>query len=57
MAWSDAEKAQPMLDRIPLKRFAEVEDVARAILFLLHPAQRMISGTMLPVDGGFLASW
>lgn len=55
-AWSDPAKAGPMLAKIPLGKFAEVEDVVEAVLFLLSPAKaRMINGVTLPVDGGFLA--
>jgi NAD(P)-dependent dehydrogenase (short-subunit alcohol dehydrogenase family) len=39
----------------PLGRLAEAEEVAYAIGFLASPAAAMITGTVLPVDGGFLA--
>lgn len=39
----------------PLRRLAEPEEVAAAILFLASPAASMITGHTLPVDGGFLA--
>lgn len=39
----------------PLKRLAEPRDVAAAICFLASPAAAMITGHVLPVDGGFLA--
>jgi NAD(P)-dependent dehydrogenase (short-subunit alcohol dehydrogenase family) len=39
----------------PLKRLAEPEEVAAAICFLSSPAAAMITGHVLPVDGGFLA--
>lgn len=39
----------------PLGRMAEPEEVAQAILFLASPAAAMITGHVLPVDGGFLA--
>jgi NAD(P)-dependent dehydrogenase (short-subunit alcohol dehydrogenase family) len=39
----------------PLGRLAEPEDVAAAITFLASPAAGMITGHVLPVDGGFLA--
>lgn len=39
----------------PLRRLAEPEEVASAILFLASPAAAMVTGHTLPVDGGFLA--
>ncbi|MCW6508593.1 SDR family NAD(P)-dependent oxidoreductase [Lichenifustis flavocetrariae] len=52
--------AQPDLvrrieDMTPLRRLAEPEEVAAAILFLAGPGAAMITGHTLPVDGGFLA--
>ncbi|XP_030061043.1 L-xylulose reductase [Microcaecilia unicolor] len=55
VGWSDPQKAGPMLNRIPLGRFAEVDDVVNAVLFLLSDRSAMITGVTLPVDGGFLA--
>ncbi len=39
----------------PMGRLAEPEEVADAILFLASPAAAMITGAILPVDGGYLA--
>ncbi|MDR3472462.1 MAG: SDR family oxidoreductase [Devosia sp.] len=39
----------------PMGRLAEPEEIAEAILFLASPAAAMITGTILPVDGGYLA--
>ncbi|XP_075072886.1 L-xylulose reductase [Mixophyes fleayi] len=52
--WTDPQEVATMLNRIPLGRFAEVEDVVHSILFLLSDQSAMITGTCLPVDGGYL---
>ena len=44
-----------MLRGIPLGRLAEVEDVASAVHFLASDAAAMITGVILPVDGGNLS--
>nr|XP_058902996.1 L-xylulose reductase isoform X2 [Kogia breviceps] len=54
--WSDPQKAKTMLDRIPLGKFAEVENVVDTILFLLSDRSSMTTGSTVPVDGGFLAT-
>ncbi|MDI5986750.1 SDR family oxidoreductase [Halomonas sp. M4R5S39] len=52
-AWADPAKRDPMLAAIPLGRFATPREVALPVAFLLSPAASMISGTCLPIDGGF----
>ncbi|TVQ19106.1 MAG: SDR family oxidoreductase, partial [Spirochaetaceae bacterium] len=54
-AWGDPAKADPMKARIPLGRFATVEEVSSTVLFLASDAASMIHGQMLLVDGGFTA--
>lgn len=39
----------------PLGRLAEPIEIANAILFLASPAAAMVTGSILPVDGGYLA--
>ena len=80
LGWSDPAKAKPMLDRIPLGRFAgkfstrprpwvrtveiieyyfafaEVDEIVNVILFLASDRAAMVSGVMLPIDGGTLAA-
>lgn len=51
----DPERMAAIAAATPLGRIAEPEEVADAILFLASPAAAMITGTILPVDGGFLA--
>jgi len=54
-AWSDPAKSGPILNRIPLGRFAECDDVANVTLFLLSDYSTYVNGVSIPVDGGFLA--
>ncbi|GLQ89252.1 SDR family oxidoreductase [Dyella flagellata] len=53
-ALADADYVDEVLDRTPLKRIGEPEEVAAAIAFLCLPAASYITGQVLAVDGGFL---
>jgi NAD(P)-dependent dehydrogenase (short-subunit alcohol dehydrogenase family) len=52
---ADPEVERRLLADTPMGRFAEPDEVAAAILFLAGDAASMITGTILPVDGGWLA--
>lgn len=43
---------QAMLDRIPMRRLGEPEDIASAVLFLASDQAAWITGQVLPVTGG-----
>jgi NAD(P)-dependent dehydrogenase (short-subunit alcohol dehydrogenase family) len=45
-----------MLARIPQKRFGELDDLVGAAIFLCAPASAYVTGQILYVDGGYLAS-
>ncbi len=49
----DQGRSQAILDRTPMKRWGSPEDVARAVLFLASDAAGFITGSILPVDGGY----
>ena len=53
--WGREEIGGPLLDAMPLHRWATEEDCAGPIVFLLSDAASMISGVCLPIDGGFTA--
>lgn len=46
------EKAAAMTSQVPLKRFAEPEELVGPLLFLASPAARYVNGHILFVDGG-----
>lgn len=53
--WGRDDIGGPVLDAMPLHRWATEEDCAGPIVFLLSDAASMISGVCLPIDGGFTA--
>lgn len=50
---ADPEYRQAVLDRTPMGRIGEPEEVAAAVAFLCLPAAAYITGQCLVVDGGF----
>jgi NAD(P)-dependent dehydrogenase (short-subunit alcohol dehydrogenase family) len=52
LLWQTPQIAEPMLERMPLGRFGEGEDVAGLALYLASPAADYVTGAVLVVDGG-----
>ena len=51
--WGRDEIGGPLLETMPLHRWASEADCAGPIVFLLSEAAAMISGVCLPIDGGY----
>jgi len=49
-------RGQEVIMRTPMKRFGELEELVGAAVFLASDAASFVTGVVLPVDGGFLAS-
>ena len=52
---ADPKRSAEILARIPAGRWGRAEDIAEAAVFLASPAAHYIHGTILNVDGGWLA--
>ncbi|HMI44062.1 MAG TPA: glucose 1-dehydrogenase [Gemmatimonadaceae bacterium] len=50
------DRGRELLTRTPMKRFGQPEEVAGAAVFLASEAASFVTGHLLAVDGGFLAS-
>lgn len=52
----ETDRGREFLLRTPMKRFGKVEELAGAAVFLASDAASFVTGEILVVDGGFLAS-
>jgi NAD(P)-dependent dehydrogenase (short-subunit alcohol dehydrogenase family) len=52
----ETSRGQELLLRTPMKRFGRVEELVGAAVFLASDASSFVTGQVLAVDGGFLAS-
>jgi NAD(P)-dependent dehydrogenase (short-subunit alcohol dehydrogenase family) len=48
-------RGKKIIEHTPMGRFGTPEDLSGALLWLLSPASKFVTGTVIPVDGGFTA--
>jgi len=48
-------RGKKIIDHTPMGRFGAPDDLTGAVLWLLSPASRFVTGAVVPVDGGFTA--
>lgn len=52
--WSDPQNLKDLLEKIPLKRIGEPEEVARMVVVLVSEAASYVTGRTIFVDGGMM---
>ena len=52
----DTARSAAILERTPMRRWGTPQDIAGPVVFLCSPAAEFVTGTILPVDGGYLIS-
>lgn len=53
--WKDPQRSSDYVNRVPLRRVAEVDDIVGAALYLASDASSYVTGQTLVVDGGLMA--
>jgi NAD(P)-dependent dehydrogenase (short-subunit alcohol dehydrogenase family) len=52
----DSPRGKELLMRTPMRRYGQLEELVGAAVFLASDASAFVTGHLLAVDGGFLAS-
>jgi NAD(P)-dependent dehydrogenase (short-subunit alcohol dehydrogenase family) len=48
-------RGRKIIEHTPMRRYGTPSDLAGALLWLLSPASKFVTGIVVPVDGGFTA--
>jgi NAD(P)-dependent dehydrogenase (short-subunit alcohol dehydrogenase family) len=48
-------RGQTIINHTPMNRFGEPEDLIGVTVWLASPASKVVTGIVVPVDGGFAA--
>jgi NAD(P)-dependent dehydrogenase (short-subunit alcohol dehydrogenase family) len=48
-------RGQKIMDHTPMARYGSPDDLSGALIWLLSPASKFVTGIVVPVDGGFTA--
>jgi NAD(P)-dependent dehydrogenase (short-subunit alcohol dehydrogenase family) len=48
-------RGQKIMDHTPMARYGNPDDLSGALIWLLSPASKFVTGIVVPVDGGFTA--
>lgn len=48
-------RGKKIIEHTPMRRFGSPDDLTGAVLWLLSPASKFVTGAVVPVDGGFTA--
>jgi NAD(P)-dependent dehydrogenase (short-subunit alcohol dehydrogenase family) len=54
-ARADAGRSNAIVERTPMGRWGRPDDIGGAVAFLCSDEARFITGTVMPIDGGYLA--
>jgi NAD(P)-dependent dehydrogenase (short-subunit alcohol dehydrogenase family) len=54
-AQADAARSDAIIERTPFGRWGQPSDIGGAVVFLCSEAAGFITGTVLPIDGGYIA--
>ena len=46
-------RAKKIIDHTPMGRFAEIDELLGAVIYLVSDMSKFVTGIVLPVDGGF----